>query len=140
MALLVERKQHIDSDLVAALQFDSPSAAAWGSPQLETAVIDYVAEFGQGLDIFAGFNDTMLRRRIMALAATLGLLGFGVALFPEHARVFLNRFMLGSQHYPSLTSIESVLINGQRIELNAVADAPPPKVPYGEPLKFQVRG
>jgi hypothetical protein len=140
MALLVEQKQHIDSDLVAALQFDSPSATAWGSPQLETAVIDYVAEFGQGLDIFAGFNDTILRRRFIALAATIALLGLGVALFPAHAGVFMNRFMLGSQHYPSRTSIESLVISGQRIDLHASADAPPPKVPYGEPLKFQVRG
>ena len=140
MALLVEKKQHIDSDLVAALQFDSPSASSWGSSQLETAVIDYVAEFGQGLDIFAGFNDTVLRRRLIALAATVALIGLGVAVYPMHARVFLNRFLLGSQHYPSQTSIESILISGQRIDLQAAADASPPKVPYGEPLKFQVRG
>src|SRR5262245_10487730 len=47
MALLVERQQRIDSDLVAALQFESPEAPRWGSAQLETAVIDYVAEFGE---------------------------------------------------------------------------------------------
>src|SRR5687767_452153 len=35
MALLVERQQEIDSDLVAALQFESPTAARWGSTQLE---------------------------------------------------------------------------------------------------------
>lgn len=142
MALLVERKQHIDSDLVAALQFDAPSAATWGSPQLEMAVIDYVADFGEGLDVFAGLNDATLRRRTIALAVTLGMLGLGVLLYPAHARVFLNRFLLGSQHYPSQTSIESILINGHRIDLNADADvdALPPKVPYGEPLKFQVRG
>ena len=30
MALMVERQKHIDSDLVAALQFESPEAPAWG--------------------------------------------------------------------------------------------------------------
>src|SRR5688572_10674938 len=30
MALLVERQQEIDSDLVAALQFESPEANRWG--------------------------------------------------------------------------------------------------------------
>ncbi len=43
MALLVQRQTGIDSDLVAALQFESPDAEHWGSPQLETAVIDRVA-------------------------------------------------------------------------------------------------
>ncbi|MBC8076020.1 MAG: hypothetical protein H7Y32_08100, partial [Chloroflexales bacterium] len=45
IALMVERQQKIDSDLVAAIQFESPEAKRWGSTQLEGAVIDYVAEF-----------------------------------------------------------------------------------------------
>jgi len=32
MALLVERQQKIDSDLVAALQFETPEAARWARP------------------------------------------------------------------------------------------------------------
>ena len=32
MALLVERQQQIDSDVVAALQFETPEARRWGSP------------------------------------------------------------------------------------------------------------
>ena len=40
MALLVERQNKIDSDLVAALQFESPEAKGWGSVRLEDAVID----------------------------------------------------------------------------------------------------
>src|SRR4051794_32270907 len=40
MALLVERQQRIDtSDIVAAIQFDAPGAATWGSGQLQAAVI-----------------------------------------------------------------------------------------------------
>src|SRR5688572_2058688 len=69
MALLVERQQHIGSDLVAALQFESPTAAKWGSPQLETAVIDYVAEFGREIDVFQGLSTEQFRRRAMLLGA-----------------------------------------------------------------------
>ena len=63
MALLVERQQEIDSDLVAAIQFEAPEAARWGSPQLESAVIDYVASVGRGINVFEGFSrEQMLRR------------------------------------------------------------------------------
>src|SRR4051812_6593708 len=34
LAIVVERQNEIDSDLVAALQFESAQAATWGSPQL----------------------------------------------------------------------------------------------------------
>ena len=63
MALLVERQQKIDSDLVAALQFESNDAPKWGSVQLERAVIDYVAEFGKGWNVFEGFSRQELVRR-----------------------------------------------------------------------------
>ena len=39
IALMVERHQKIDSDLVAAIQFESPEAKEWGSAQLEDAVV-----------------------------------------------------------------------------------------------------
>src|SRR3954452_4243726 len=41
VALVVEQQHDIDSDLVAALQFEEHQSAAWGSPQLATAVVDY---------------------------------------------------------------------------------------------------
>src|SRR5262245_36528107 len=43
MALLVERKQGLDSDLVAALQFEKDQQGKWGSKVLEDAVVDYIA-------------------------------------------------------------------------------------------------
>src|SRR3954469_6101143 len=52
VALWVERQQHIDSDLVAALQFEEQRSHEWGSGQLRTAVVDYVAEFGRSIDVF----------------------------------------------------------------------------------------
>src|SRR5262245_12545308 len=44
MALMIEGEQRIDSDLIAALQFESPQSAGWGSHDLQHAVIDYVAD------------------------------------------------------------------------------------------------
>jgi hypothetical protein len=56
MALLVERQQQIDSDLVAALQFEGAPATAYGSTQLKTAVVDYVAQAAPGINVFDGFD------------------------------------------------------------------------------------
>ncbi|MBW8883478.1 MAG: hypothetical protein JF612_01600, partial [Planctomycetia bacterium] len=55
MALLVERQHEIDTDLVAALQFEWPHAITWGSPQLKAAVVDYVAAASSTIDVFRGF-------------------------------------------------------------------------------------
>ena len=56
IALLVERRtgRRGRSDLPAALQFESPAASRWGSPQLEVAVIERVAKETSNLDVFAG--------------------------------------------------------------------------------------
>ncbi len=115
MALMVERQQKIDSDLVAALQFETPQAARWGSTQLEHAVIDYVAEFGKGWNVFEGFTRQELVRRAAALSATVALLGLAVAIFPSHSAAFINRFFLGSAHYPTRTTIEQILVNGKPV-------------------------
>ncbi len=111
MALLVERQQHIDSDLVAALQFESPQAPSWGSTQLETAVIDYVAEFGREVDVFQGLSTTQLARRAALLGATVLVLGLFAISFPKHAVVFLRRLALASDHYPTRTVIEQITLN-----------------------------
>ena len=40
-----------------------PSAHRWGSPQLEGAVIDYVAAVGRGINVFEGFSREQMTRR-----------------------------------------------------------------------------
>src|SRR5258708_6009487 len=79
VALLVEQQHKIDSALVAALQFEQPQAAKWGSPRLEKAVVDYVAEFSPSLDVFQGFSYQPLPRRATMLVLTLLVL-VGMAL------------------------------------------------------------
>ncbi|HEX5106498.1 MAG TPA: hypothetical protein VFV87_21915 [Pirellulaceae bacterium] len=111
MALLVERQQEIDSDLVAALQFEGPEAKRWGSPQLESAVIEYVAAVGRGINVFEGFSREQMLRRGGLLAASLAVVLIAAIIAPQHLAVFGNRLLLGSQHYPTSTVIEQIAIN-----------------------------
>lgn len=140
MALLVERQHGIDSDLVAALQFESPEASRWGSPELENAVIDYVAQLDRGLDVFKGLSHEQLWRRLGILTATVAVAAAFVALAPGHAYVFLNRLALGNMHYPSDTAIERVLVNGTEV-LDRPQHGTAPgdvKSAQGQPVVFAV--
>ena len=140
MALLVERQQQIDSDLVAAIQFESPDAARWGSVQLEGAVIDYVAAVGRGINVFEGFSREQMTRRGLALAITAVSLVALAGLFPGHAIAFLNRLCLGSMHYPSRTAIERIVVNGRSVLVADEHGSQPIsiKAPQGRPLSLMV--
>jgi hypothetical protein len=140
MALLVERQQQIDSDLVAALQFESADAARWGSPQLESAVIDYVAAVGRGINVFEGFSRDQMMRRGLTLAITVVILLALAALFPGHAVAFFNRLLLGSMHYPTRTVIERIVVNDRDVLVASEHGSRPVslKAPQGRPLGFYV--
>ncbi len=140
MALLVERQQKIDSDLIAALQFETPAASTWGSKQLEGAVIDYVAHVGSHLNVFEGFSRTQMIRRGTMLAVTVVLLLAAGILYPLHAGTFFNRLLMGSRHYPTATTIERIVVN-QRSVLEENNDGSAPhslKAAQGRPLEFAV--
>ena len=136
MALMVERQQGIDSDLVAALQFETASAKSWGSTHLQTAVIDYVAEFSRGLNVYEGFSAAALLRRAAILLVTLALIALGIVVYPDHARAFFNRLALGSQHYPTRTQIDTVLVN--RTPVDTGANAVAVRSPYGQAVQFTI--
>lgn len=142
MALLVERQQQIDSDLVAAIQFESPEAVRWGSPQLEGAVIDYVAAVGRGINVFEGFSREQMTRRGLVLAITALALLLLAGLFPGHAIAFVNRLLLGSMHYPTSTRIEQLVITGKRVLVASEHGSQPQdlKAAQGRPLSFFVVG
>jgi len=139
LALLVERQQRIDSDLVAAIQFEQPEARAWGSPELEHAVVSHVAEWGQGLDLSAGMPGTPLRRNLVLTAAALLAVAWGAYRYPGHVQVFVQRLLLDSPHYPTRTVIAELRINDQRLPIDA-ARPRTVRIPYGQELAFQVRG
>lgn len=139
VALLVEKQQHIDSDLVAALQFQDRDAPRWGSPQLETAVIDYVEEFSPSLDVFEGFSYRRFKRRMAWLAGTLLVLVGFTLVFPDYAAAFANRMLLGSMRYPTDTQIERIAINGETVYL-AGGEKLSLRIAYGTPVNFEVTG
>lgn len=132
VALLVEHQHKIDSDLVAAMQFESPQAVAWGSRQLREKVIDCAAEFGNGWNILQGFSYEDLTRRARILAVTFLLLLTGLFFSPWHATAFLNRLLLGSAHYPTRTQIDRVLVNGNAVESSRV------RAPFGAPARLNI--
>ena len=136
MALMVERQQGIDSDLVAALQFESPEAKRWGSTQLEGAVIGYVAEFSRGWNLLEGFSAQQFVRRGVALAVTLAVVLAAVLWQPRYAATFLSRLALGSQHYPTRTEIDELKVNGAVV---AVEGDKTIHAGYGQPIDFAVR-
>ena len=138
VALLVEHRQKIDSDLVAAIQFESPEANKWGSRQLEDAVIDYVAEFGKGWNLLDGFTRENLARRLTMVGATVGVFALLALLFPVHMQTFGNRLFLGNWHYPTDTMIEHVAVNDKALPIEPGGPAHGGNFPYGRPLKFKV--
>ncbi|HUY35934.1 MAG TPA: hypothetical protein VMV69_24555 [Pirellulales bacterium] len=135
VALWVQRRQRLDGDLVAALQFEPASAAAWGSRQLELAIVEYVAHFGETLRV----APERPSRRVVAggllliLAACAG--AAGIATHPLHAAAFRDRLLLGTTRYPTRTRIVSVAINRHVISGNPNAT----QCAAGDDARFMVR-
>jgi hypothetical protein len=115
MALLVERQQQLDSDLVAAIQFEDDVQGRWGSRQLELAVIDYVGTVGNDIDVYQGFDRSQLKRRARIFGITAAVIAIAGLIFPGYLAAFANRLALGSQHYPSATQIKSLAISGRNV-------------------------
>ncbi len=116
MALLVERQEHIDSDLIAAIQFESPEARTWGSPKLEQAVVESVAGRTPRINVMRGLSRKPRNQRMVLLFLTAALWGGCSYLFPDHVTAFLHRALLGARHYPSRTQIESITVAGREVD------------------------
>lgn len=136
MALLAQRQQQIDSDLVAALQFESPEAASWGSRQLEEAVIQRVAESGSQVRPVVDIPARLISRRLAAVALTLLATAALFFVFPEHLRTFFDRLLFRPARYPTRTLIEGVAVNGVAVDLET--SGAEIKCPYGLPLRIAV--
>ncbi|MEK6237853.1 MAG: PDZ domain-containing protein, partial [Planctomycetales bacterium] len=143
MALLVERHNKIDneSDVVAALQFESADAKRWGSHELEQAVINYVSKIAPTLNVLRGLSWAHLLPMSLVLIPVAGLLIAACVSFPGHFQVFLQRMTMANAHYPTRTVIDRILVNGEQVYPHEEqGDHRPRKVriPYGEPLRLQV--
>lgn len=135
VALSMEKVHGIDSDFVAALQFERPEAAAWGSSTLRSAVVDYVAEFGREWTSAAPLWSRLLAGRVAWLAGLAALVAaLGIAS-PATLRAFVDRMLLGSGHYPTWTRIERLVVNGREIDVTRAAAI---KAPAGQPLVIEV--
>ena len=111
-ALLVEKTKGIDSDLIAALQFEEPGAEGWGSAELQDAVKDNVAEMSKGLDVFEGYSADDLGKRVAAFLVSGLLVGFLAVTYPGYTSAFFDRLLLGTELYPTNTTIEKIAIGG----------------------------
>jgi hypothetical protein len=141
LALQVESQHQINSDLVAAIQFERPEAAGWGSRQLEEIVIDKVAAAAHKMDVSKGLvHGGQMARRVTLLLLTAALIGGLVHLFPDHARIFARRLCLAPDHYPSTAVIERVVVGDQTVLQRERDGTSPSNAKSAEsfPLTFQV--
>jgi len=139
VALLVERHFDIDSDLVAALQFDLPRSETWGSRELQTAVIDYVDEFSRGWELKLGVPRKQMQSRLIAAGVNVLFLAVVMLLSPSVTAAFLNRLALGSAHYPTDTIIQTVLVNGEPVDVSpSFANRIVVKAAFGKPVEFKL--
>ena len=143
-ALLVEKSQGIDSDLVAAIEFENPEAEGWGSVELQDEVKTYVAGISDGIDMSGILSADTLGRRLVTFllsAALIGVLGYQ---YPGFAMTFLNRLMLSTDHYPTDTTIEKIVIGTDEVDVrtgfivNSEGKKNSPSGPYGKSLKFRI--
>jgi len=118
LALSVQRQQKIDSDLVAALEFEAAQQSdpiRRGSPVLQKAVIARAAELGRNLDVYQGLNYRPLITQAATLAASLLMVGVLAAVFAPYAQAFFRRLALSDVPYPTRTRVVRLVINDQEV-------------------------
>jgi hypothetical protein len=137
MVLLVEKQERIDSDLIAAIQFDSPQASAGGSILLQRAVIDRAAAAAGAINVMRGLDRRGLDRRLQMLILAVVVWAAVAVGSPRHVAAFFNRLFLGSRYYPSRTIIDSIAINGRMVHPQFPSQTPL-RVVCGQSVQFEV--
>lgn len=137
LALMLERQEHLDSDLVAALQFESPAAPMWGSVELEQAVIDRAVVLEPQLPMEKAVPRGPLRSRLLAAGAFLAFWIVVALIAPQYVTTFISRLALSNQPYPTRTRITAIRIYD--CDVNPLAPRQyPVKVPAGSSVPFEV--
>lgn len=131
LALMVERQQGIDSDLVSALQFESPEAASWGSPELEKAVVTNVADRSSQIDVMEGLPVDDLKRRLLISGVVLAIAAGAVLFAPGHVFAFFQRLLLSDVSYPTRTRLDEIRVNDAAASRQVSS-------PSGHPVRFSV--
>ncbi|MCP3917498.1 MAG: hypothetical protein GY711_18290, partial [bacterium] len=125
LALLVEQRQGISSELVAALQFDDARRRQYGLAELRGAVIADTAELSGELNYRPAGSGPAVMRSLAAATAVVLLAGAIYLLASDHVRAFANRFLLGDATFPTRTQIRLV--------------SPGDRAAYGQPVAFRVK-
>lgn len=139
MALWVERQQGIDTDLVAALQFEQAERAGWGSPQLQAAVVDYVGDWSERIDVYEGLDRRGTLHSGGFFLGAVAVLLLIVLISPSTFGVFLRRVaLLQPDHYPSATELREIVVLGKSVgpTLHALK---PVRSAMGQPLTLRVQ-
>ncbi|GAB4129857.1 MAG: hypothetical protein Kow0040_06560 [Thermogutta sp.] len=137
LALLLQRLEGIDTDLVAALQFEARDSEPWGSSELQAAVIRRVASITPSLPLREDTPRRIVGRRLLVAASVAACTAAVALVFPEHARVFNNRLLLRADSYPTATRIDEIRIAGQTVERGrSPAEI---RCPLNTPVDFRVK-
>ena len=142
LALLVERNHGLDSDLIAAMQFQEHGENAnWGSSDLRDAVIHRAGELSKGLDFFHGVNSGPLPTRAAVMAFSIAVCVTLASMAPAHARVFWHRLWMGLDHYPTQIRVTGMLVNGEPVldVLDPTLTPRPATCAEGQPVELMVR-
>jgi len=126
LAVMVDRRHGMHSDLIAAIQFDDEGRPQYGSMDLREAVVEYAGRSSAGLRFLKGFSPKELALRLLVFLITAAICLPPAAMYSGHAGAFLNRLLLGQAHYPTRTIIEEIVSPGAR-------------APYAHPVDFAVR-
>ena len=127
LAVLVDQRQGMQSDLVGAIQFEDAARRQYGSAELREAVIDYIGAAGGSMDFLGGFSPEARRRlflRLIVFAITAGVCAIPIVMYPAHTAAFLNRRVRHSGPRWSRTDQDSW--SSLRRQTGAVQHQPPP--------------
>ncbi len=129
LAVLVDNRQGLHSNLVAAIEFDDDGRPQYGSEQLREVVVEQTGRSASGLNFLEGFSRRDLMRRLMVCVVTAAVCLVPGVLYSGHTGAFLTRLVLGEARYPTRTTIESVTV-----------ESAGKKVAEGSAVTFLVRG
>ena len=126
IAAKIETHQNVQSDLVAALQFNDADMSQFGSVQLRNQVVEDTASLSTSLDYLFGFSRPELWKSLIKGFGTIAVVVAVAVAVPDYFSVFLQRIALGGDSYPTKTDILSL----ETMEAHAVV---------GRPVTFVVR-
>jgi len=154
VALRYQRRMGIDSDLVAALEFDAAgnsfdatgggrTADGYGSARLRDALVDQVDGLGPSIAESEEPPDPAVVLRMRILGAVLIAAVIVVAIWPRSFAAFVRRAALEEVAYPSATTIEWWTIDGRgpvpRVDAETGEPRPTVTVAIGRPAEFVLR-